>query len=232
LGSGDGEKDRILLNALVTSGTTALNYYPVDISDKLLVECIKNVFRDNFDHRGVHTKAIIGDFCNLPVLRAVYEDRPSPNVFSILGNTLGNSDEGKILGALKQSMYPEDLAIIEINCATDEVSSANSILSSAIVRESACLPLRMAGIEFDKDKATVHEVKDLSVFRSARSVETTYSEVRIDNQTVSCVPLTHDHRYVFKSFIPEIESYLGVEIIDSEVIGNAGALLVRKPLES
>ena len=228
MGSGDGEKDRILLDALITSGFRALNYYPIDISDKLLVECIRNVFRDNYDHRGVHTKAVIGDFCNLPVLRAVYEDRPSPNVFSILGNTLGNSDEPKILSALKQSMYPGDFAVIEINCALDEISSGRSILNSPLVIEYACLPLRIAGLEVNVEKAMVHEVPLLSVLRSARSVRTAYSEVEIDGRTVRQVPLTHDHRYHFNSFGDEIKTYLEAEIIDSEVVDNAGALLIRK----
>jgi Predicted nucleotide-binding protein containing TIR-like domain/Histidine-specific methyltransferase, SAM-dependent len=228
LGSGDGEKDRLLIDAFVKDGANSLNYYPVDISDKLLVECVKNIAMAAYDHRGLHTKAIIGDFCNLEVLRAVYEDRPTPNVFSILGNTLGNNDESEIIGALRRSLYPGDFVVFEVNCGTSDLSSPNSFLTNPLVLEYLCLPLRIAGLDPNPAKVIVRRVSSRSVFQCAHSIESVYPSVEIEGRVITECPLAYDHRYDFDGLADEIQNQLDVEVLDKEKIGNACAYLVRK----
>jgi uncharacterized SAM-dependent methyltransferase len=53
LGSGDGVKDRSLLDKLIASGIPSIDYYPLDISDALIVECVRNVHGGAFDYAGV-----------------------------------------------------------------------------------------------------------------------------------------------------------------------------------
>jgi uncharacterized SAM-dependent methyltransferase len=228
LGSGDGQKDHTLLDELAKNPRASITYYPIDISDKLLVECIRNVFNGNLDHVGVKTKAVIGDFCDLATLRAVYEERPAPNVFSILGNTFGNSDEARILNALRASMYSGDYLIVEVNCSPEEAISP-SFINSPFRIEYACLPLRMLGLKVDLDKVVVRETKRKSVFESATSAETLYPRLEVDGVVLEQVPLAYDHRYAFDEFQKEIERFLDVKIIAARRIENAGIILAAKP---
>lgn len=227
LGSGDGKKDHHIITELMNNKMNSVMYYPVDISDKLLVECIKNVFLDNLDHRGVRTKAILADITNLHVLKSVYEDRPSPNVFSILGNTFGNSDEAEILENLQQSMYPGDFLLIEVNCDTED----ETFFKSNIKLEYSCLPLFILGLSINIDNVDIREMpknKKRSIFKCAKSFETIYHNVVIDEIPIKEVILGYDHRYNFKLFQSELAEYLDAEVLKAEVKGNVGILLMQK----
>jgi hypothetical protein len=228
LGSGDGEKDRILLEAAVKKAENSIFYYPVDISDKLLVECVRNVFKGGLAGSNIRTRAILGDFCDLGVLRAVYEDRPIQNVFSILGNTLGNTDEAKIMNALKDAMYSGDYLLLEVNCSPEEISKGKAFLRSDFVREYCSLPLSIIGVDVDIAKVDVSEVDGLSVFKAAQSVEVTYREAVLEGRRLTNIPLEHDHRYDFKMLLNELAEQLSVDVIASQIRGSAGIVLARK----
>lgn len=227
LGSGDGGKDHVLLSELV-KGIESLTYYPLDISDTLLVECIRNVQAKALDYSGLKTKAIIGDFNDLQILRSVYEDRPSPNLFSLLGNTFGNTDEAKIMEALRDSMYPGDFVLIEINCDLEEVDEAESFLRDELTLRYSCAPIAMIGHKVDLKKANVQEEGELSVFQCAKSSATYYSELELDGQSLEEIPLAHDHRYPLEKFTGELAETLEVEILLAEQYGNAALVLGRK----
>jgi hypothetical protein len=227
LGSGDGEKDHLLLNELVKT-KASLTYYPLDISDTLLVECIRNVQTQALDYKGLKTKAIIGDFIDLKLLRSVYEDRSSPNLFSLLGNTFGNTDEARIMTALRDSMYPGDFVLIEINCDLEEVDKAESFLRSELTLRYSCAPIEMIGQKIDLKRAVVQEEKDLSVFQCAKSSATYYAELELDGQSLENIPLAHDHRYPLADFENELAESLEVEILLAERYGNAAVVLGRK----
>ncbi|MGD0385710.1 MAG: L-histidine N(alpha)-methyltransferase [Solirubrobacteraceae bacterium] len=229
LGSGDGEKDRVLLKGLSDAHPDSLTYYPLDISDTLIVECVRNVHRQAFDYvAGLKTKAIIGDFIDLGVLKSVYEDQPNPNLFSILGNTFGNTDEAKIMNALRDSMYQGDFVLIEINCDVDEVDESGSFLRSDETLAYSCLPIAMVDLEVDLTKAFVREDDQLSVFQCAKSSATYYADVELDGQRVEELPLAYDHRYVLDEFQVELAESLDVEILLAERYGNAAIVLARK----
>jgi hypothetical protein len=227
LGSGDGQKDRVLLTEL-NKKISEIVYYPLDISDTLIVECIKNVHDGAFDYAGMKTKAIIGDFIDLQVLRSVYEDRPSPNVFSVLGNTFGNTDEAQIVEALQNSMYPGDFILIEINCDTSEIGSTRSFVTNEATLRYSCIPLEMLGVDIDIGEVTVRE-EDLSIFQCARSSATIYGEIEVDKKPVPEVPLAYNHRYPIDDFGKEFAENLAVEILLAERYGNAAVLLAKKP---
>lgn len=229
LGSGDGEKDRLLLSKFAEPETASITYYPLDISDKLLVECVKNVHEQALDYaRGLKTKAVIGDFINLKLLRSVYEDRSSPNLFSVLGNTFGNTDEANIMQALRDSMYPGDFVLIEINSDLDEVDKAGSFLRDELSLRYACVPIDMLDIKVNVKKADVREEKELSVFQCAKSSATYYSEVKIDGQVKTDVPLAYDHRYPLEEFQEELSDHLDVNVLLAERYGRAAVVLAQK----
>lgn len=228
LGSGDGEKDHVLLDALLGADAD-LTYYPLDISDTLLVECVRNVQARALDYAGgLRTKAIIGDFMDLRILRSVYEDRSSPNLFSLLGNTFGNTDEAEIMTALRDSMYPGDFVLIEINCDLGEVGSDGSFLRDELTLRYSCAPLAMIGHKVDLKKAMVREESELSVFQCARSSATYYSEVELDGRAVKDVPLAYDHRYPLDDFREELSESLEVDVLLGERWGNAAVILGKK----
>lgn len=228
LGSGDGAKDRVLLSGFKQAGSGSIVYYPLDISDKLMVECMKHVHGDTVEFTGVRTKAIIGDFIDLQLLRSVYEDRDSPNLFSILGNTFGNTDEAKIMTALQDSMYPGDFVLIEINCDVGEIEAPQSFLREDVTLRYACVPVEMIGVDVDLQKTQVREEQQLSVFQCAKSTATYYSEIDIEGKLIENVPLAYDHRYPLDSFTDELQDYLEAEVLLSERYGNAALVLARK----
>ncbi len=228
LGSGDGTKDRVLLSGFKESGSSSITYYPLDISDKLMVECVRHVHGDTLEFTGVRTKAVIGDFMELQLLRSVYEDRETPNLFSVLGNTFGNTDEAKIMTALQDSMYPGDFVLIEINCDLDEVEAAASFLREDVTLRYSCVPIEMLGVKVDLNMAKVREVDDLSVFQCAKSSATYYKEVKINGRTVKEAPLAYDHRYPLEEFKSELADYLQADILLAERYGKAALILAQK----
>jgi hypothetical protein len=228
LGSGDGDKDQVLLGGFDAADSPSIIYYPLDISDKLLVECIRTVQRQAYDYAGFKTKAIIGDFIDLRLLRSVYEDRPSPNLFSLLGNTFGNTDEARIMNALRDSMYPGDFVLVEINCDLGDVDAPESILRNELTLRYSCVPISLLGIPVDLKMASVRPEEDLSVFQCAKSTATYYSQVTLDDREVSDVPLAFDHRYRLGDFKDELAEYLDVEVLFAEQYGNAALVLAQK----
>lgn len=228
LGSGDGQKDRVLLSEL-NSKISEIIYYPLDISDTLIVECIKNVHDGAFDYAGMKTKAIIGDFIDLQVLRSVYEDRPSPNVFSVLGNTFGNTDEAQIVEALQNSMYPGDFVLIEINCDITEIGSTRSFVTDEATLRYSCIPLEMLGVDINIANVAVRE-EELSIFQCAKSSATVYGEIELDKKPIPEVPLAHNHRYPIDEFGKEFAENLAVDILLTERYGNAAVLLAKRPV--
>jgi uncharacterized SAM-dependent methyltransferase len=127
LGCGDGTKDEILLRALADKLTNheCIYYYPVDISDILLVEAVRHVAHHGPNKARYHCKAVLGDFTKLSSLRGVLDyRRPIANLFSVLGNVLGSFDEADILTSLGGAMEPGDLVLIEANIGKPEDSKA------------------------------------------------------------------------------------------------------------
>ncbi len=117
MGSGDGVKDNVLLRQLQKElrAEEYIYYYPVDISDTLIVEAIRNALRGGLPRDKFRVKALIADFLKLEKLKSFYEERPAPNLFSVLGNTVGNADEDKLLDSVSEAMMPGDLVLLEVN---------------------------------------------------------------------------------------------------------------------
>jgi hypothetical protein len=117
LGSGDGRKDDIILQGLAKrlAGNEQLYYYPIDISDILLVEAVRYVSRHGLGREHYACKAVLGDFTNLPMIRELIDYRPNPNLFSALGNVIGSFEESEIFASIAGAMRKGDLVLIEAN---------------------------------------------------------------------------------------------------------------------
>jgi len=94
LGSGNGKKTRLLLEAL--SGRGALDYRPIDVSAQALLECRKGLSDlDGVDVRGVQAPFLDG------LSSALAERRAGQNALVLfLGSTIGNFDRAEAQGFL------------------------------------------------------------------------------------------------------------------------------------
>lgn len=228
VGSGDGKKDRILLKYLTSYSSIAPTYYyPLDISDKLLVECIATIAKSGFDPKRFRIKGIIGDFHYLSTIMCIYENRPSPNLFCILGNTIGNSDETDLVDELRRSLFTGDFILIDVNINISEPDDKSSFYKSKLVKEYSFLPLSLLGESFEPNKINI-EPNKLSSFKSAKSTITSYQNAVIGGKEYENIKLSIDHRYDFNSFIKEFCDELGLELLFTDELGSAGILLARK----
>jgi uncharacterized SAM-dependent methyltransferase len=230
LGSGDGRKDDRLLRALgkrLQKGERAY-YYPVDISDSLLVEAVRNAFGRGVRKGQFHCKPILGDFTKLEQLQPVYEFRPEPNVFSILGNTVGNSDEKDILASIGKAMLDGDFVLVEFN-AGSSAASQNLIADPVAVR-SDFSPLAALGIKLDMSEVTYHETDKASVVSGTHSVIIGYKSATIGRKRVRNIKLSVLHHYDFEAFVETVEERLGVQTLARFTEGTVGLILARREL--
>jgi uncharacterized SAM-dependent methyltransferase len=126
LGCGNGTKDEIILQALTErlKGQDYVYYYPIDISDILLVEAVRYVSQHGPDRSRLRCKAVLGDFTHLSAFRPIIGYRRTTKLFSALGNVLGSFDESEILKSISGAMEPGDLVLLEANIGEPEDSLA------------------------------------------------------------------------------------------------------------
>jgi L-histidine N-alpha-methyltransferase len=114
LGSGSGEKTRLLLEALLARGTLR-TYVPVDVSRSALLECGQALVRD-YPALAVH--AVLADFEHqLDLL-----PRAGRRLTAFLGGTVGNLEPGpraEFLAALRRSTSAGDALLLGTDLVKD-----------------------------------------------------------------------------------------------------------------
>lgn len=142
LGSGQGVKDIILLQALRASRRKA-RYVPVDSSQALLeMACAAGLAAD-FPSHGL--KADISDPQHIEALRARSDG--TTRLFLLLGNTLGAFDPLLFCRQLRTLMRPEDRLLIDGEIFAGEETITG--YDNPINRRFAFAPLRSVGITED-----------------------------------------------------------------------------------
>jgi predicted nucleotide-binding protein len=170
LGCGDGTKDNMIVRALASRlmGRERLYYYPVEVSQTLLVETLRRISRPGPDRSRLRTKAIIGDFTNLAALQGAFNERARSKLFSVLGNTLGSFDESEILRSLDAVMLPGDLVLIEANIGDPEESA--ELLTGDIAKAWSLSMLDSVGIRSDPAELGCEFAAGVSSVRGTRTV--------------------------------------------------------------
>jgi hypothetical protein len=126
LGPGNGQKDRILLKALLRylddhSIPPDFFYYPVDISERMIGKAIKTITADRALKNRFRIKGVHADFAKLSLFRPVVDYRPEPNIFLLLGNTLGNiQNEVSFLEKIRTAMHEDDILVLEVRLRTGD----------------------------------------------------------------------------------------------------------------
>lgn len=228
LGSGDGEKDNILLRELARAlvGSEKLYYYPIDVSDSLLVAAIHNSVGGGLQKEKIAVKAVVADFLRLPELQKIYEYRPSRNLFSILGNTIGNSDEYEIIEAISDSMLDGDCLLIEINVGSTQ--DFEDFVREPEAMQHDFSPLSTLGVPFDSSLITYSTAKNLSIVPETQSIVTKYKRAKIDGSEVDNITLSVVHHYNFEQFRRAVEQRIRVRTLYTYAESPVGLLLVQR----
>ena len=230
LGSGDGEKDAILLGQLckrlnVHAVEERTSYFPIDFSYYLIAKTVSTI-RGYLRPETYRIKPIIGDITDLHSFRYVYERYRNPNIFSILGNTIGNNDELAMLEAIRTAILPSDMVLLEVNTDRESLKSATSgdfAVSSKNLKH-AFSPLSVLGIVYDESRFRFDGSKKLSACPNAVSMETCYTLP--DGKSIR---VSINHRYEFKSFCSWIVGALDCTVIWKREENKVGLALLFRP---
>lgn len=199
VGVGSGEKEKILLEALIkkslaekpASGKTPIRYYPVDINSQLVDLALENV-RD----LPVEKKGIVGFIEDMPALK---EHWRLPVLFCILGNTFCNYEPEFVLQLVYENLEQGDLfffdaSLLPESCSGEEAHTARkSVLGAYASRENALFnmyPLLQCGMypeDFDFEILLSHvDSKIGALCRTRKSLSILKdTEIRIGSETIS-----------------------------------------------
>ncbi|MFN0097485.1 MAG: L-histidine N(alpha)-methyltransferase [Gemmatimonadaceae bacterium] len=227
LGSGNGAKDSLLLRGLTANVTPTqkVYYYPVDVNAQMIVQAVKGAMNGVSPDK-VAVKAMVADFTNIHDLVPIYEDRPNPNVFSVLGNTLGNSDEQRILDSVQHAMKPGDFLLLEVNTSSQELEQ---FLNFELNMRHDFVPLQSMGVAFDRSRLHYREEQNLSVVGNGTvSTLSVYEEAVIGGETYRDIKLGVIHHYDAEKLLGYLRDHLRLRcILRFEERGVGIFLLVR-----
>ena len=149
LGSGTGEKTRLLLDAFTASGQLH-GFTPVDVAEETLRSAAAEIAAR---YPSVQVSAIVGDF----TLHLAHLPRSGRRLVVFLGGTIGNfyeEERAAFLGALADQLEPGDSLLL----GTDLVKSADRLIAAyddeagvtaAFIRNSLTVLNRELGADFD-----------------------------------------------------------------------------------
>jgi len=224
LGVGDGKKDELLVNSFLSQcgPDDELYYYPMDVNLSMIQTTAKQIS----DSRSVRTninklsiKPFVGDFIGIDQMDLFYNYRKSPNVFSVLGNTIGNAIEDKLLTTLNLAVKNDDYVIFEVNTSRD-VNEAKNLQQSDSSVDHDLSPLRtlQRKLEFDSSDLRYEMIEANEVNQYTRVNGTVTSLAICPVKIVPSgrkkdVKLSIVHYYDFENFIEYVKSLLKMEVV-------------------
>jgi serine/threonine protein kinase len=205
LGPGNGQKDKSLISSLVSHAKGRKSfYYPLDISLMMLSRAVQTIASEKTNRSMICIKAVRSDFRDLNVLLPVFDFRPEPNLFVLLGNTLGNmSNEGEFLQQLYSAMSEQDRAIIEVRLISDDTNSPGGSQSKRMSFNFT--PLESVGVLFDESRLSFKIAKNLSVINEAKTIVGEYADFEMDGEHIEKSTLTYIHHYNKDEFRKALE---------------------------
>ncbi len=240
LGIGDGRKDALLLEELTTylPAGKYIHYFPVDINQSMLANGMRNAI-DNLDSTRVRVKAILSDLTRIHHYKEIYEIRPKRNIFTILGNTLGNNDEKAILEALMKAMLPGDLLLLEVSVIEEEAAAYLSDGLNELIRRHDFSPFVSLGLSFEDENVGLRYVDareaDVaaarSVFENTQSVVGIYTpsdRARARLNLPQVVPMSANHFYDSSSFATAVAHRIRVAPRECWLGGGVGLFLFER----
>lgn len=229
LGCGNGRKDRILLEQLFHMSERPQSmayYYPYDISVILLSEAIKHVCRSQCLWDRIKIKAIEADFESLPLFKPVYQYRSEPNIFALLGNTLGNlQNEADFLSQVRAAMLLDDILLVEVRlCRDDDITLSGDVEE---IKEFDFTPLRWLGVPYESKKLNYEVLLKRGSARDAITLVATYHDFMMENEKIDKAVLSYVHLYKPGTLVEVFENE-GFSIVD-QFSSKSTELFVLKP---
>lgn len=200
LGPGNGAKDKMFLTSIMSKQKiqkSDIYYYPFDISPTMLSDAIKNVTKPKALADNLKIKAVVCDFSvALKSFAPVYQFRPESNIFTLLGNTLGNMEkDAGFLYQIKEAMFPGDILIIEVRAqTTHEVNIGGSMDTN---KKFDFTPLDILGVEYDEDKLNYITNENRSNVSDTTTTIARYDDFTLpgDNERIPSALLSYIHEY-------------------------------------
>jgi L-histidine Nalpha-methyltransferase len=149
LGSGTGEKTRLLLDAFTASGQLT-RFTPVDVAEETVRVSSREIAAR---YEGLQVSALVGDF----TLHLAHLPKEGRRMVAFLGGTIGNfyeEERSAFLGALADQLQPGDSLLL----GTDLVKSADRMIAAyndtagvtaAFIRNSLNVLNQELGADFD-----------------------------------------------------------------------------------
>jgi len=203
LGSGQGDKDLILLDACVAQGAR-VRYVPVDTS-QALVEMACGSALD----AGIWSQAIKADLTRPEHLEALApEPDTPPRLLLLLGNTLGAFDPLAEARTLRALLRPEDQLIVD-----GEVYAGNQTVAgydNPLNRRFAWAPLESVGIGESDGDIVFEDVTDDRLpglhplrkhFRAGRDVAARVGGETLTIRSGERVEMNHSYKYAADTFL-------------------------------
>ena len=223
LGSGQGDKDAILLRAL-SGGRSDLRYTPVDTSQALLEMAI--VEAGAADVRAEGVKADLTNADHLEALRAS-PDAP-PRLVMLIGNTLGAFDAVRYAETLAGFLREQDLLLVD-----GELYSGPETLAgydNPVNRRFAWAPLHAVGIRDEDGELRFETADDPEVpglyavtkhFEAGRDIEAMAGGTSLRLAAGERVAMSRSGKYERETFVGILEdSGLPVRWLGNSEDGN------------
>jgi hypothetical protein len=189
------------------------------------------------DQNRVRVKPFVGDFFGINNMELFYSYRKSPNIFSILGNTIGNSEESDLINTLRGTIEVGDFTIIEFN-TNQKLDSIEKLEKTKIYRQHDISPLTSLGLPVKIDEliyTTVQNDKDPK-YSVVENTITSIAEYRLDRRKMKRIgvsikgniKLSIVHYYNFDSFNDHMQKTLEMETIYSSNEDGVGIVVLYK----
>ena len=203
LGSGQGDKDLLLLEAARTRGLD-VSYTPVDASLALLEMACEGARA-----AGVRTRGIKADFTRPDHLAALAPTRDSPpRLVLLLGNTLGAFDPLAEAEELRALLRPQDRLLVdgEVYAGGQTVAGYDNPLN----RRFAWAPLHAVGIDEADGEIVFEDVADdrLPGLHPLRKhfLARRHAAARVGGETLEIgagerVAMNHSYKYAADTFV-------------------------------
>lgn len=200
LGSGQGDKDRILLKAFRQNGKK-VSYLAVDTSRLLLNLAVKGA-----RSLRIPSKGLIADITKIGLPRLIRKRTKSPRLFLLLGNTLGGFDPIRFSRRLKRFLAPGDYLLVD-----GEIYAGRKTLAGydhPANRRFAWGPLKSLGIS-EKDGKLRFEIR-----RDRRQKGFYFIHKYFEPVKGKILEMSPSYKYLPNAFRGLLKKETGIEMIE------------------
>lgn len=206
LGSGQGDKDAILIEALDRAGAT-VSYVALDTSQALLELAVGEAAR-----LGVPARGLKADLGRPAHLEAATSGGAARRLVLLIGNTLGSLDPIAAAATLRSLLRSDDLLIVDGEIYAGDETMAG--YDNPINRRFAWAPLLALGIREDDGEVRFEAVIDdrrpglhavAKHFRAARDLRALLGSEEIAVAGGELVAMGHSYKYAPDAFARILE---------------------------